>query len=263
MTGISQLTLALGEDRSAVQADASSIATQWLHEFSRALSPTSELNWTNLFAPQSWLKDDLAFGWERTTIEGTSSIKEYVQQNGPDAALFNLRISKSHFLLPRLVEQGPLVWIESAFDFETKVGSGRGIFRLANIAVGVWSAWVVYVSLDELKAHPRKSLMSQSLFHKESKLTPDILDEESQPTVVVIGGGKYHPSTPSNVIIALTIIPLIGGAGLAVAACLQDAGVRTLVIESDQRIGDSWRRRHKVHQDSSLTGLNSPIVLIC
>jgi 2-polyprenyl-6-methoxyphenol hydroxylase-like FAD-dependent oxidoreductase len=37
-------------------------------------------------------------------------------------------------------------------------------------------------------------------------------------------------------------------AGLTVAAYLQDCGIRALVIEREQRVGDVWRKRYKVRR---------------
>lgn len=40
----------------------------------------------------------------------------------------------------------------------------------------------------------------------------------------------------------------IATAGLTVAAYLQDFGLKALVIERDQRVGDVWRARYKVYR---------------
>jgi hypothetical protein len=187
-----QLTLAQGEDRSAIQANVSLIAKNWLDEFGTLISNDASTNstWSHLFAPDSWLKDNLVFSWNRPTIAGPSSIRDYIQRNNPK--LSNLKLSMSRFFQPNLVERGPMVWIKAGFNFDTELGSGRGIFRLANTETGVWRAWVVFVTLQELGSHPRKSLRSPDYFHVSPKRVPDIPgpDVSDEPSVAIIGGGK-------------------------------------------------------------------------
>jgi hypothetical protein len=188
MVRLSQLTLAPGEDRLAVQANVTLTSRNWLNAFQRALSSNDASTWNSLFAPDSWLKDNLVFRWDSATVEGASSIRDYIQRNGPK--LSNLQLSKSRNFQPTLVERGPLVWIEAGFDFDTEIGSGRGIVRLANTKTGVWSAWIVYVALQELKSHPRKSLRSPDYFLASPKRVPDARAMEDEPSVLIIGGGK-------------------------------------------------------------------------
>jgi hypothetical protein len=191
MVGLTQLTLAPGEDRTTIEANVAIISRDWLDAFQRALISNNKLDdstWSSLFAPDSWLKDNLVFDWNSPTIEGPSSIRDHIQQNNPK--LNNLQLSKNRFFQPVIVERGPLIWIEAGFDFDTELGSGRGIVRLANISAGVWSAWVVYVTLQELKSHPRKSLRSPDYFRASPKKVPDVPEAEDEPSVVIVGGGK-------------------------------------------------------------------------
>lgn len=190
MVGFAQLKFAPGQDKEAVRANVVSIAQSWLDSFQRSLN-IGRAEWDDtLFAQTSWLKDSLVLDWSSPTIEGAASIKEYIQKNAVRAAVTNIRLPKSQSIQPTLVERGPLIWVESGFEFDTTFGTGRGIIRLANTALDVWSAWVVYLGLEELKTRPRRSLKKPDLFFESPIKTLDVPGEKTEPTVVIIGAGR-------------------------------------------------------------------------
>ena len=119
-------------------------------------------------------------------------------------------------------------WIE----FETATGRGRGHLRLK----GNEGAWTLLTSLSELKGY-EEPISERRAMGAEHGANPDRvtwlearqteaaeLGRTRQPYVVVIGGGQ---------------------GGIALGARLRQLGVPHVVIERNERPGDSWRKRYK------------------
>ncbi len=180
-----QLSLAKGEDKSAVIANIPGIVNQWLARFEIALnSDVPDL--AASFLDDSWLRDGLALSWDQRTLRGISAIEQYVQEHGRAHRRFDLKASDTP--LPSLKEMGPMIWLESAFQFQTEVGQGRGLVRLANTAVGVWKAWVVSIRLEELSGFPQRH-PNRPYYRHIPVPVADAPEESNEPTVVVIGAG--------------------------------------------------------------------------
>ncbi|KAB5539258.1 hypothetical protein GE09DRAFT_1248223 [Coniochaeta sp. 2T2.1] len=224
MSSTVTLQLTEGEKKDDVIANAKTIVTRWLAEFEKALSSTP-LELDSLFLTNSWLKDSLVLSWDQHAVKGRHDITEYVRrQTASGRRLFNLKVTAKPHLQANLREMGLLFWLESVFDFNTDVGQGRGLVRLANTAVGEWNAWVVFLNLEDLNGHPRRIGLNRQPFHKKPQPVLDGPDEEVELTVVIIGAGHC---------------------GLSLAACLQTLGVRAMCIDRNKRAGDSWRNRYK------------------
>jgi hypothetical protein len=190
MSGGPKLALVDGGLKSSVTANADKIVTSWLAAFGKAFAH-EPLQLEHLFVEESWLKDALTLTSDLRTLQGRSKITEYVREHGGRNGLFNLKIPETSSLKPTLKEVGPMTWLESAFDFETKVGKGRGVLRLAHTALGEWKAWIVFVKLGELAGHPRSYGLNRVRYHNQKPLDPKEGDDKTQPTVVVIGGGEF------------------------------------------------------------------------
>jgi len=103
------------------------------------------------------------------------------------------------------------------FTFETAVGRGVGHLRLRGR-----HAWTLLTTLQELKGHEEKAGPNRE------KLPPARREGElgvlTQPYVLIVGGGQ---------------------GGIALAARLKRLRVPALVVEKNERAGDSWRKRYK------------------
>jgi putative flavoprotein involved in K+ transport len=95
------------------------------------------------------------------------------------------------------------------FSFETGVGRGIGHLRLRE-----GKAWTLLTTLQELKGFEEKRLTSHEINSSREK----------PPYVVIVGGGQ---------------------GGIALAARLKRLGVPAVVLEKNERAGDSWRKRYK------------------
>ena len=114
---------------------------------------------------------------------------------------------------------------------ETAVGRGTGVLRLRD-----GKAWTLLTALGELKGHeePKGDNRPPGAIHGAH---PDRLSwlemrerearelgHEVQPEVVIVGGGQ---------------------GGIALGARLRQLGVPTIIVERNERPGDSWRKRYK------------------
>ncbi|KAG2090630.1 uncharacterized protein F5147DRAFT_787192 [Suillus discolor] len=112
-----------------------------------------------------------------------------------------------------------IAWIQAFFDFETTVGIASGVFRLVPLADGSWKAHTVFTNLENLKGFPEQNGPRRDYQPNHGKWAAkcareiECIDEE--PSVVVIGGGQ---------------------GGLDVAARLKMLGMKTLVVEKNERI---------------------------
>ena len=97
---------------------------------------------------------------------------------------------------------------EGWFTFETAVGRGIGHLRLRG-----GKAWTLLTTLQELKGFEEKRLSPQ-----------ESVSQSDSPYVVIVGGGQ---------------------GGIALAARLKRLGVPAVVLEKNERAGDSWRKRYK------------------
>ena len=80
-----------------------------------------------------------------------------------------------------------MIWLESVFSFETKVGRGQGVLKLAHDDGNVWKAWTISTCLERLNSHELKFGTKANLYPEEG--TSDETPAVEDPTVVIIGAG--------------------------------------------------------------------------
>jgi len=198
-------------------------ARTWLTEFNAALGRRDIDAAANLFEPEGFWRDLVAFTWNLRTQEGRGEIR----------AMLEARLADT--LPVTFTPEGDATEtdgvVESWFTFETAVARGRGHLRLRH---GL--AWTFLTTMSELKGHEEKTgerriKGAEHGVHRGRKTWLERRrDEEAslgiteQPDVLVIGGGQ---------------------GGIALGARLRRLGVSTLIVEKNPRAGDSWRNRYK------------------
>ena len=209
------------------RTDAGTRVDSWLSEFSDALTAHDADRASGLFAAESYWRDLVSFTWNLITVEGPSGVADLVradaaQQVGP----VTFEVTGE----PTEADGVTEAWL----TFETAIGRGTGHLRLD--AEG--RAWTLLTTLDELKGHEEPaSPNADRPFGTEHGANPDRLtwaeqrEAEAaelgytrQPDVVVVGGGQ---------------------GGIALGARLRQLGLETIIVESNERPGDSWRKRYK------------------
>lgn len=203
--------------------DPDAVVEKWLTELDSALRAGQIDRAVDLFESDGCWRDFVSFTWNLRTLEGRDQIREML-----DAQV--AAVAPSDWTLAEPASEADGV-VEAWINFETGAGRGWGHLRLRD-----GRAWTLLTTLQELKEHEekkrhardhgvehvirrgRKTWLERKTERQES------LGYTEQPYTVIIGGGQ-------------------GGIGLA--ARLKRLGVPTIVIEKNERAGDSWRKRYK------------------
>jgi putative flavoprotein involved in K+ transport len=206
----------------AVEPAAAEIA-DWLGRFEQALAAGDAVAASELFGDDGFWRDLVAFTWNLKTLEGPEEIRAMLESQLPHVQPSGWRATEPPSEADGITE----AWIA----FETAVGRGTGILRLRD-----GKAWTLLTSLAELKGHeePKGDNRPPGAIHgaHPDRLTwlemrereARELGHEVQPEVVIVGGGQ---------------------GGIALGARLRQLGVPTIIVERNERPGDSWRKRYK------------------
>lgn len=198
-------------------------AADWLETFAQALDNADIAAATALFEDDCYWRDLLAFTWNVTTIEGRDRLREML------AATLGRTRPSGWAVTGEAVEKGGVV--EAWFTFETATARGGGVLRLRN-----GKCRTLFTAIRDLKGFEEKrgATRPRGVRHKadaqretwsEAKRRRErTLGHAEQPYVVVIGGGQ---------------------GGLALGARLKQLGVPAIILEKNERAGDSWRKRYR------------------
>ena len=205
------------------RSEADKAIDSWLAEFDSALSANDVGRAAELFEAGGFWRDFVAFTWNLKTMEGRDDIRDMLTARLADVRPRNWRRDD-----PANADSGV---IDGWVTFETDVARGWAHLRLRD-----GKAWTLLTTMQELKGFEERKGRARDkgvdhVITRERKTwlerrreTEETLGYSEQPYVVIIGGGQ-------------------GGIGLA--ARLKRAGVPTIVVERNERAGDSWRKRYK------------------
>lgn len=195
----------------------------WLTEFGAALEKNDVASATDMFADESYWRDLVSFTWNIKTVEGKDEIRAMLDSRNAD-------VQPSNFQIEGEANEADGV-TDGWFTFETGVSRGKGQIRLLGD-----KCWTLLTTMVELKGHEEAKGTSRPMGveHGAFKDRKNWLERKQQeeaelgytkqPYCVIIGGGQ-------------------GGIGLG--ARLRRLGVPTIIIEKNERAGDSWRKRYK------------------
>jgi len=195
----------------------------WLEKFGKALARPDIDAASKLFDDECHWRDLVAFTWTLKTFEGRDEIKAMLS-----ATLAGARPAGFAQLGAASGANGAT---EAWFAFETGAGRGTGHLRLRN-----GRCWTLLTTLQELKGFEEKSGAARergvdhgaqpgrASWFERRQAEAKALGTERQPYVLIVGGGQ---------------------GGLALAARCKRIGVPALVIEKNERAGDSWRKRYR------------------
>jgi putative flavoprotein involved in K+ transport len=203
----------------------------WLSEFDSALSRGDIAAATDLFLPDGFWRDVVAFTWNIHTAEGRDAIRGLLEVCLAHAAPSGWAASG-----PARLADGV---VEATLTFETSVARGNAVVRLKD-----GRCWTLLTAMTELKGHeeaiglrrPRGMPEAYSPGRPSWRMNRDReaaeLGVNHQPYCLVVGAGH---------------------AGLALGARLKRLGVPTLLVDKQDRPSDTWRHRYE-----ALT-LHSPV----
>ncbi|WP_439501695.1 NAD(P)/FAD-dependent oxidoreductase [Aminobacter ciceronei] len=179
----------------------------------------------NLFQADCYWRDLVTFTWNLKTMEGHDQIRDMLKSQ-----LASIKPGRFRQDEKELASQNDGI-TDGWFEFETAVARGYGHVRLKNGLI-----WTLLTTMSELKGHeePKGLLRPMGAEHgsdagrrtwKEKREAEAAeLGFSEQPYVVIIGGGQ---------------------GGIALGARLRQLGVPTIIVERNERPGDSWRKRYK------------------
>jgi putative flavoprotein involved in K+ transport len=179
-----------------------------------------------LFQPDCYWRDLVAFTWNIKTMEGCEQIAAMLDAQVGAIKPSNLKLAEDQEPATDAngVTQG---WI----TFETEVARGSGFIRLKDGRI-----WTLLTTMAELKGHeepkgPKRPMGAEhgarperTSWKENREAELDALGSSSQPYCLIVGGGQ-------------------GGIGLG--ARLRQLGVPTIIIDKNARPGDAWRKRYK------------------
>ncbi|MBY0299283.1 MAG: NAD(P)-binding domain-containing protein [Methylobacterium sp.] len=178
-----------------------------------------------LFSGACYWRDLVAFTWNIRTVEGRDGVRDLLTHCLPHVRPRDWRLAEGE--VP--TEAGGVT--EAWFAFDTAVARGYGLVRLKGDLI-----WTLLTTMVELKGHEEQAGFTRPLgarhgVHPGAKSWKEQRDEEAarlghteQPAVLIIGGGQ---------------------GGIALGARLRQLRVPTLIVERNERPGDSWRKRYK------------------
>ncbi|MER8441153.1 NAD(P)/FAD-dependent oxidoreductase [Mesorhizobium sp. M1312] len=199
--------------------------TDLLDQFGAALAAGDIDKAVGCFQEDCYWRDLVTFTWNIKTMEGRDQVRDMLTSQLARTKPSNWAIAKGE----DATESDGL--LEGWISFETEVARGFGHIRLKNGKI-----WTLLTTMVELKGHEEPAGFGRPLgakhghgknrptWKEEREKEADELGFVSQPNTLIIGGGQ---------------------GGIALGARLRQLGVPTIIVEKNERAGDSWRKRYK------------------
>ncbi len=197
----------------------------FLDAFGAALESGNAEAAADMFQDDCYWRDLVTFTWNIKTLEGKGQVTDMLRHQLATTKPTGWKVAEGE----TPAEDGGVTtaWIE----FETDVARGYGLIRLKDGLI-----WTLLTTMVELKGHEEPKGIERVLgakhgagknrtTWKEERVQEEAeLGYKTQPYCVIIGGGQ---------------------GGIALGARLRQLGVPTIIVERNERPGDSWRNRYK------------------
>ena len=205
-----------------VQSPQGRVST-WLAKFNDALDSQNIDAIKALFTETGYWRDLIALTWNIKTMEGRDAIGDMAAATLPNTHARNFAIDGDVTEADGVTD----AWL----TFETDAARGIGHLRLSGD-----EAITLLTTAQELKGHEEPTGRNRDMgvvhgaIEGRRNYAERRADEAAnlgyteQPYTVIIGGGQ---------------------GGIALGARLRRLGVPTIIIEKNDRPGDSWRKRYK------------------
>jgi len=196
-----------------------------LDKFGKALETGDIDTAVNCFQVDCYWRDLVTFTWNLKTMEGKDQVRDMLKATLAETRPSDWKVAEGEEATE--ADGVTTAWI----TFETRVARGFGLVRFKGDLI-----WTLLTTMVELKGHEEKSGFTRPLgakhgHGKDRKSWREEREDEiaelgrtRQPYVVIIGGGQ---------------------GGIALGARLRQLGVSAIIIEKNERPGDSWRKRYK------------------
>ena len=207
------------------------IAGTWLQAWAATVQRQGASDASRLFTEDGYWRDLVSFTWDVRTFRGRPQIEagfeEYAGTVGAEA--FRLQDGTE----VAVVERDGIACVEAFFVFETAAARGRGHLRLVRDEAEpkAWRAWTLLTTAQELKGFEERTGHRRPRGNEHPRGKENWLDRRTDES-------RFGDGDPDVLIIGA------GQAGLSLAARLGLVGVRALVIDRNERVGDNWRHRY-------------------
>lgn len=178
-----------------------------------------------LFQEDSYWRDLVLFSWNLRTLEGPEQIRDMLAQQLSQVE--PVRFTRDD--REAVTDEGGL--LQGWLHIDTNLARGYGHIRVKDGKI-----WTLLTTMSELKGHeePSGTRRPKGAEHGHQRERQTWLEKreqeaaelgyKAQPYVLIIGGGQ---------------------GGIALGARLRQLDVPTIIIEKNERAGDSWRKRYK------------------
>lgn len=207
-------------------------AERWLNDFGNALANHDSRSLEELFAEESYLRDNGALTWDYRQFHGRAAVVELLLRVADENKPANMRVS-ANWPDPQLIEKAGDETVEVFFDFDTVSGVALGMLHgvVDEDSPHGFTGKALYTRLEGLtgveiaEVHPRGYGFAAT---ESGQNWQDCRDrereyEDAEPEVLIVGAGQ---------------------AGLISGAHLKRLGVKTLIVDRHERVGDNWRKRY-------------------
>jgi len=180
---------------------------------------------TGLFHDECYWRDLVLFSWNLRTFEGHAQIRDMLTQQLSQVE--PVRFTRDE--REASTDDGGL--LQGWLNIDTNLARGYGHIRVKDGKI-----WTLLTTMSELKGHEepsgtRRPMGAEHGSRRERQTWLEKREQEAaelgyttQPYVLIIGGGQ---------------------GGIALGARLRQLNVPTIIIEKNERAGDSWRKRYK------------------
>lgn len=214
------------------------IVEEWLQKFNSTLNSDMTNKLTDLFMTESYWRDQLCLSWTFRTLEGPEKISSFFDNLKSKPHVQSVTVDESApYKTPTkttLDYLGKVPCVQAWLKFKTDVGNGVGIVRLVQDTDdgNHWKAFTLFTTLRELNGYEETigsrrlkgvnhgGLQGRLNWQDRRNTAQEVLED---PVVLIVGAGQ---------------------SGLTLAARLKQLGIETLLIDTNERIGDSWRKRY-------------------
>ncbi|WWC60719.1 uncharacterized protein I303_103295 [Kwoniella dejecticola CBS 10117] len=206
----------------AENVDPAQEAQALLGQLSDVLGQGNAAGFADLFLESGVWRDKLAFTWDYRTFNWKENIARAAKDLLPTTKAKNLK-----FLTPAPKIHRPypdIAYLQFVFSFDTDLANGHAVANAVQTSSG-WKIWTLHTVIEGLHGFPElppaDGHMTGSISWEKQRAKDD---DSIEPEVLVVGGGQN---------------------GLAIAARLKVLGIKTLIVDKAEEIGDVWIKRYE------------------
>lgn len=199
-------------------------ATAWLARLDGCLASGDMDSILALFDEDCYWRDFVAFTWNIKTMEGKPAIGAMLASTLSTARPSAWQVTSASNTRKNSIE----AW----FSFKTRVGKGQGILTLVH-----GKCRTILTTLQSLDGHEEAAgtMRATGVDHRADR-NRETWTERRAREETAFSQGRTDP-----------YCLIIGGGqgGIMLAARLRQLGVPTIIVEKNDKAGDSWRNRYR------------------